>query len=86
MIFEVKATIQEVTFNALVCWALLSFLLDNYEIVRKIVKNPKIRTRILCPKCFAFWFTLLMTFNVFVALASSFLVNVYFCHIKNGEL
>lgn len=77
---------KTVMFNALVCWALLSFLYDFYEVVKKYVPNATIRTRLMCPKCFSFWLTLLFTLNVFTALAVSFIIHIYYCKIQRTEL
>lgn len=84
--FSTDIEIMTVMFNALVCWALLSFLFDFYEVVKKIVTNLTLRTRLLCPKCFAFWFTLFMTWHVFTALAVSFIIYIYYCKIQKTEL
>lgn len=84
--FSLVIDFKTVMFNALVCWALLSFLFDFYEDVKKVVPNPAIRTRLLCPKCFAFWLTLILTLHVFTALAVSFIVHVYYCKFQKTEL
>jgi len=73
---------QGILYNALVMWALLSFLYDQYETVSDVIKSPSWRTRLLCPKCFSFWLTLLFTFDVFTALAVSFLIHLYSKYVK----
>ena len=83
----INLNIEQIIFNALVMWALLSLLFDNYNIVQKLIPLPSWRTRIMCPKCLSFWLTLLFTWNVFTALAVAFLIKLYFCYVaKNTEL
>jgi len=83
---SISLNIEQIIFNALVMWALLSLLFDQYQVVTKIIPNPSWRTRLLCPKCLSFWLTLLFTLNVFTALAVAFLINLYSKYIKFTEL
>jgi hypothetical protein len=71
-----------IVFNALIVWALLTFLYDNYAAVSKVITSPTWRGRLLCPKCFALWVTLGFTQDILAALAVSFLISLYSKYIN----
>lgn len=74
--------INLIVFNALVMWALLTFIYDNYKTVSKLIPSPTWRGRLLCPKCLSLWLTFAFTQDILTALAVAFLIHLYSKYIK----